>query len=265
VTSLPTLTQLFIDGNRLQGNPMATVNQLTQLDLLYLEENFFTGAIDENFCKGFDKVLAIDISENNFTLADNTFPVHLFELPKLVVLDMSDNDLDGTLPTTIPVQNALLLVALHKNQLSGKVPGSLTNLGKLEHIDLSNNAFTGAMPTELFNMTSLYYIYLSENNFTAGRIPHMNATMNQLHEISLKNTNRVGSLPTFNNFTNLFMIDFDNNRLNGTVPVHYGKTPGPPALVAQPQSGLVRQLAHLFGTVQSRHGLTGQDGYCWRL
>jgi Leucine-rich repeat (LRR) protein len=225
VTSLTTLTQLFIDGNVLDGNPLPTVNQMTQLDFLYLEENFFRGAIDENFCKGFDKVLTIDISENNFTLADNTFPVHLFALPKLIILDMSDNDMDGTLPATIPVQKKLHLVALHKNQLSGKVPGSFTNLGNLQHIDLSNNDFTGAMPTDLFNMTSLYHIYLSENNFTAGRIPHMNATMDQLREISLKNTNRVGPLPTFHNFTGLFMIDFDNNRLNGTVPDHYGKLP----------------------------------------
>jgi Leucine-rich repeat (LRR) protein len=202
-----------------------TVNQLKKLEFLYIEENFFTGDIDDTFCQGFDQVLAIDISENNFTLADETFPVHIFELPKLIILDMSVNELEGTLPASIPEQTTMHFFSIHKNQMNGPVPSSLTNLVNLQHIDLSNNDFTGDMTTELFTMPNLYHIYLAENDFTVGPIPPLNATMEKLREIALKNTNRVGPLPNFTNFTGLFLIDLDNNALTGTVPAHYGKLP----------------------------------------
>lgn len=223
VGSLPRLSHLFLDGNAFNGNPISTINKLNDLTLLYIEENFFTGTIDDNFAKGFDNLLVMDISENNFTTTDG-LPVHLFSLPKLIVLDMSVNKLKGTIPVDIPPQNNLEFFSLFQNQMTGPVPNALTNLEKLLHIDVSSNSFTGPMPQVIFTMPSLLYIYLSENDFTEGPMPEM-VGMERLTELSIKNTNRNGPLPTFAGFNNLILLVLDNNGFTGVVPENYGKLP----------------------------------------
>ena len=236
---LAELRELYIDGNTLEGNPLPIVTQLPSLDMLYIEENFFTGDITDTFATSLPStVRALDLSENQFTLASTTFPTQLFALPNLTVLDLSKNQLAGSMADSIPVQNNLVFFSVHENQLTGVVPGSLTNLDTLHHLDLSNNDFGGAMPTTLFQQPVLYQIFLAENpGFTAGPIPSLNS---ELRELSLKNTNRNGPLPDLVNFNALHILDLDDNALTGTIPAHYGQ---------------LLELRHLL--LNSNPGITG--------
>lgn len=261
VASFPKLSQLFVDGNVLNGNPIPTINALTNLEMLYIEENFFTGTIDDNFVKGFDDLLVMDISENNFTTT-NGLPVHLFSLPKLLVLDMSLNELEGTIPQDIPTQDSLEFFSLFKNQMTGTVPGTLANLRKLLHIDVASNEFTGPMPNEIFSMPTLQYIYLSENDFTEGPFPEM-VGMENTRELSMKSTNRIGKLPTFEGFNRLILLVLDNNRFTGMVPANYGKLPSLRHLLLGRNPGLSGDLPEFtqptnLGTVLvDKTGITG--------
>ena len=68
-------------------------------------------------------------------------------------LDLSSNNLDGTIPSAIEDLASLTLLDLSDNLLTGAVPGEIGNLAALVTLDISTNAgLTGSLPA---NMTSL--------------------------------------------------------------------------------------------------------------
>jgi hypothetical protein len=196
---------------------------MTSLEVLFIEDNLFTGDIDNEFAKDLIYLFVIDISSNFFTSAEYGIPPHIFDLPQLEVLDFSNNTLQGSIPQEIPVNNRLEFLSVHENMMGGEIPSQLANLIVLEHLDLSNNKFHGPLREEIFGMKILSEVFLSENpGLEADPLPETLATMTQLVEISLKNTNRTGPLPELVGFEKLALLDLDNNKFTGTIPPNYG-------------------------------------------
>ncbi|MFC1543432.1 leucine-rich repeat domain-containing protein, partial [Candidatus Neomarinimicrobiota bacterium] len=72
-------------------------------------------------------------------------------------LDLSGNNLSGSLPSTISDLTALDTLNLAANQLTGTIPTALNNLTYLRLLRLDNNQFTGAVNIgEQWDMQSLY-------------------------------------------------------------------------------------------------------------
>ena len=59
---------------------------------------------------------------------------------------------------------------LSYNQLTGSILSEIGNLTNLEILYLSDNQLTGSIPSEIGNLDSLTYLYLSDNQLT-GEIP----------------------------------------------------------------------------------------------
>lgn len=219
LATLPSLLSLFLDDNELSGNPLGTVNQFVNLEELYIEGNSFSGVIDSTFANNLMRLRALDMSNNQL---GGSVPSELFTLPELVVVDLSNNLLQGRLPTEVAVQDNMRFLSLFKNSITGPVPSGLANFRNLQYLDLANNKLTGDLNADVFAMPFLINIFMSENpGFTQGPVPEM-VDMVNLKELSLKNTNRVGTLPTFENSTLMHLIDLGNNALTGTVPSNYG-------------------------------------------
>ena len=175
------------------------------LQFIYVEENLFTGTIDNDFLLNYTELIQLDMSGNAF---DGTVPSHFFDMQSLEVLDLHDNMLVGSLPE-IPNNNVLSFVALHQNQITGPIPDSITKLGNLRHLDLSQNMLVGPMSTLLNNVTTLTYVFLAENDFSQGDIPDYSNLVN-LREFSLKNTRRTGRIPDFlAGMNDLILLDLD--------------------------------------------------------
>lgn len=64
----------------------------------------------------------------------------------------------------------LKVLDLHQNQLKGSIPTSLGNLSNIRSFDLSENLLTGSIPSSLGNLTQLIHFNLSFNNLS-GVIP----------------------------------------------------------------------------------------------
>ncbi|XVE49790.1 hypothetical protein DITRI_Ditri01bG0109900 [Diplodiscus trichospermus] len=100
-------------------------------------------------------------------------PRHEFT-EKLLVLDLSFNDLSGPLPSKIAAateKSGLVLLDLSHNQFSGKIPLRITELKSLQALFLSHNLLiTGAIPASIGNLTYLQVIDLSHNSLS-GSIP----------------------------------------------------------------------------------------------
>ena len=64
-------------------------------------------------------------------------------LPKtLANLDLTGNNISGTLPETLPKGNNLANLVVANNQLTGDIPGELLHLPNLRLLDVSQNHFS---------------------------------------------------------------------------------------------------------------------------
>jgi hypothetical protein len=70
-------------------------------------------------------------------------------------LDLSFNNLDGTIPPSFTFLTALRTLDLRNNSLAGELPIVLTMIPALQYLDVAANAFTGRQNLLLDSQNSL--------------------------------------------------------------------------------------------------------------
>ncbi|XP_061980429.1 cuscuta receptor 1-like isoform X2 [Populus nigra] len=131
-------------------------------------------------------------------------------LPALQVLSAGGCDLHGTLPAQgwCELKNMKQL-DLSGNNLGGSLPDCLGNLSSLQLLDVSENQFTGNIASgPLTNIISLKFLSLSNNLFEVptSMKPFMNHS--SLKFFSCENNKLVTELATFDNLIPKFQLVF---------------------------------------------------------
>uniref|UniRef100_A0A7S2N1H4 L domain-like protein n=1 Tax=Helicotheca tamesis TaxID=374047 RepID=A0A7S2N1H4_9STRA len=217
---MTSLASIMLDDNLLSGE-ITPIISLPNLEVVYLEDNFFDGQLDESYFSEAIELKHIDMSDNDFT---GQLPSHWFEMPKLQVLDMHGNfNINGKIPDIPAEQTELLVLALHENALTGEIPPSISNLRKLRHLDVANNRLTGAVPEAISELTDLNYLFLGMNNYTENKIPTFLRNLTSLVDLSLKQMNLIGNIPEWiaTDLETLRLLDLDGNRLKGNIPENF--------------------------------------------
>ncbi|XP_042401776.1 brassinosteroid LRR receptor kinase BRL2-like [Zingiber officinale] len=88
----------------------------------------------------------------------------------LEYLDLSYNELSGSIPVEFGGMLVLQVLALARNRLTGEIPASLGRLRNLGVFDASHNRLQGSIPESFSNLSFLVQIDLSDNNLS-GPIP----------------------------------------------------------------------------------------------
>ncbi|XP_051140097.1 receptor-like protein EIX2 [Andrographis paniculata] len=88
----------------------------------------------------------------------------------LKLIDLSDNQLSGSIPQQVFELKGLISLNLSKNALEGQIPPNIGDMEKLESLNLSRNQLSGAIPESLARLSFLQVLDLSHNNLS-GRIP----------------------------------------------------------------------------------------------
>ncbi|KAL3379110.1 hypothetical protein AABB24_000035 [Solanum stoloniferum] len=78
-------------------------------------------------------------------------------------LDLSNNNLSGTINTTFSIGNYLTIISLHGNKLMGKVPRSLINCKHLRLLDLGKDELNDTFPNWLGDLPDLQILNLRSN------------------------------------------------------------------------------------------------------
>ncbi|XP_030440841.1 receptor-like protein 7 isoform X1 [Syzygium oleosum] len=176
--------------------PLAIGTSLSTAIFFSLSNNNFQGFIPESICEaGYLEVL--DLSHNNLT---GSIPDCLV-MESLKVLNLRDNALDGSI-INFPEHCGLKTLDLSSNRLQGKFPKSLANCTNLEVLDVGNNQIDDVYPCELKSIASLRVLVLRSNKFHGG----------------------VGCVETNGTWKMLQIVDVSSNNFSGTLPAQYLRT-----------------------------------------
>uniref|UniRef100_A0A2N9GBQ4 non-specific serine/threonine protein kinase n=1 Tax=Fagus sylvatica TaxID=28930 RepID=A0A2N9GBQ4_FAGSY len=143
-------------------------------------------------------------------------------LPNLAFLDLSMNELFGTVPIEISNLSRLIYLDLLSNSLSGEIPPQIGLLTNLEFLRLSENRLNGSIPLEVGRLKSLNILSLHANDLH-GCIPYSVGNLSNLASLYLRNNQLSGSIPSnIGNLSNLVEFDMKNNSLIGPIPSSIG-------------------------------------------
>ncbi|KAL4625566.1 hypothetical protein ACB092_05G035500 [Castanea dentata] len=190
IGEMTNLTILRLRSNGFKGQIPLQICQLSSLIVLDLANNSLSGHIP-NCLKN---IKAMTISTPGFEAQyiydhggrllwnRSIYLENLMLVPKGVeleyeknlgfvkIIDLSSNNLSGSIPSEISVLSELCFLNLSRNQLIGKIPEKIGIMKKLESIDLSQNHLSGEIPLSLSSLTFLSHLNLSYNNLS-GKIP----------------------------------------------------------------------------------------------
>ena len=137
-------------------------------------------------------------------------------------LDLSYNQLSGTIPAAIGNLSSLTELELGGNQLSGTIPVELGNLTRLTTLDLNYNQLSGTIPAKLGNLTRLTTLRLDDNQLS-GTIPVELGNLTRLTWLELADNQLSGTIPAeLGNLTSLTWLELADNQLSGTIPAELG-------------------------------------------
>lgn len=102
-------------------------------------------------------------------------PNDVFNQTNLVELNISNNQLTGSLQAEIRHLQNLRVLKASNNHMTG-VPAEIGQLTKLEILDLSNNQLTG-LPNELGNLKNLKVLNLSGNQYSQQDLTYITSRL----------------------------------------------------------------------------------------
>ena len=166
-------------------------------------------------------------SLRNFELGSNNLggilPTDMcYSLPRLQVINLSQNQLKGEIPPSLSNCGELQVLGLSINEFIGRIPSGIGNLSGIEKIYLGGNNLMGTIPSSFGNLSALKTLYLAKNKIQ-GNIPKELGHLSELQYLSLASNILTGSVPeAIFNISNLQFIVLADNHLSGNLPSSIG-------------------------------------------
>lgn len=206
----------------------------------------------------------------NLSLDGNDFwgDIMLANLTHLRYLNISNNQLNGSLDWDYSGLTNLEVFDAYDNNITALLPLGILGLKKIKHLDLGGNFFYGRIPAGYGDLIALEYLQLAGNDLH-GRIPGELGNLTNLKELYLGYYNHFeGGIPNeLGNLINLVLLDLSSCELDGHIPPHLGNLQFLDTLFLQTNllSGPIpKQLGNLTNVVSldlSNNALTGEIPY----
>ena len=253
------VTGLDLGSNRLNGEIPTELGDLSNLRLLFINDNNLTGALPQGLT-GLSGLESFRFHNNSGLCAPiaEAFQTWLHGIAEIYGSSCAPEDsledrealvqlynaLDGenwnnnaNWLTELPIRQwhgvtndasgRVTRLLLELNGLAGEIPGELGSLSNLKRLELGNNDLIGEIPRELGNLSDLETLLLGSNNPTAGGltggIPKELGSLSSLKRLELGMNRITGEIPAeLGNLTSLETLLLDFNRLSGEIPKELG-------------------------------------------
>ncbi|KAL1322146.1 hypothetical protein AAHE18_14G175400 [Arachis hypogaea] len=237
----PLLSYVDLSNNNFVGKLPRLAFNSSMLNEVSMYNNHLEGNIPNEFGR---ELYALDLSGNNFTgpvpsfkhsvlsvifLSDNrltTLPRRMFgDNNDVVILDLSNNEISGTIEDIISIIGVLNILILKGNKLVGNIPNELCNVTSvLSIIDFSHNSLSGPIPKCLGNIS------FDSPNFFLLKWPNVLDQVIYPPSIVLRRVNFTTKSRTYNYQGTIFAymsgVDLSNNKFEGNIPAELGNMTG---------------------------------------
>lgn len=237
--TFPILTTLRLSSCDIKEIP-SFIQYSNILQTLDLSENKIHGRIPDWFrSTKWEYLFYLDLSHNYLTVLDKfpwkslqflhlksnmlqgTLPTHICELDELSVLDLSNNNLSGKIPSCFGnFSSQLMVLDLRRNHFHGSIPTNFQESNQLKNIALNGNQLQGSIPRTLLNCQQLEVLDLG-NNFLTNEFPSWLENLQELQVLILKSNKFHGPIPGFNSenpFPKVRIFDISYNNFSGKFP-----------------------------------------------
>ncbi|KAL5539099.1 hypothetical protein UlMin_044184 [Ulmus minor] len=231
----PSLKNVALDNNQLNGSVPESIGQLSTLEKLDLSLNSFHGVLTEAHFANLSRLNYLALGYNHLSLSFSSNWIPPFD--QLEVLRLSSCDVGPAFPKWIQTLRNLTDLQIAQANISDSIPSWLRNLSSsLEILDLSYNQFHGMLPNlsplpllvidftsnELFGPLPLFppttsYLMVSNNSFS-GSISSLCTTRLSLRALDLSHNNLSGELPNCWKQLDLNYLNLANNHFSGKLP-----------------------------------------------
>ncbi|XP_057745560.1 probable leucine-rich repeat receptor-like protein kinase At1g35710 [Arachis stenosperma] len=167
-------TYTFKRGLYIRDIDFSVFSNLVHLDLSQMD--LYELPLGLNSLK---KLILLNISSNNL---QDEIPFSLANFPQLMVFDVSNNSFTGQIPHEIGMLENLVTLDLSFNKFSGSIPLSLSHVTSLNHLRISNNQLDGELPTTILGLSQLKTVDLSRNRFLGIGICVLRARYRRKHK-----------------------------------------------------------------------------------
>ncbi|XP_076939084.1 protein STRUBBELIG-RECEPTOR FAMILY 3-like [Bidens hawaiensis] len=129
-------------------------------------------------------------------------------------IDLSNNLIGGSIPTSFPV--TITTIFLADNNFTGSLPDTLSSLAQLSALSLNDNSLSGEIPDSFEGLTALVNLDLSSNSLS-GELPSSLSSLSSLTTFHLQNNKLSGTLDVLEDLP-LRDLNIENNLFNGPIP-----------------------------------------------
>ncbi|GLT96277.1 hypothetical protein SLE2022_139130 [Rubroshorea leprosula] len=227
LNTLPSLVELHLSYCGLPHKlyPIASVN-LSSLAALSLSQNYFQNMSVINWVFGLNNLIFLDLSSNDI---EGSIPYGLQNLTLLKHLDLSFNIFNSSIPDWLYTFAPLESLNLGGNLLQGEISSEIGKMNFVVDLYLFYNSFEGQIPIRsIGSLCSLRSLSLSGVNLSLDISNVLEVfskcVSNKLDSLFLQNCQLYGQLTNqLGNLKNLRELDLSVNSISGNLPESFGQ------------------------------------------
>ncbi|KAH0701514.1 hypothetical protein KY285_015792 [Solanum tuberosum] len=213
------VTSIDLSNTNIAGPfPASLLCRLKYIKYISFYNNSINSTLPVEELSACKSLVHLDLAQN---LLVGSLPSSLAELPELKYLDLTGNNFTGEIPASFGAFRRLEVLGLVENLLTGTIPPEIGNISTLKQLNLSYNPFSpGRVPPEIGNLTNLEVLWLTDCGLI-GEVPGTLRGLNKLVNLDLALNNLYGPIPSWlTELTSVEQIELYNNSFSGEFPVN---------------------------------------------